>query len=261
MEFSSEPIRYRDTGKFGALFCDYADNRPELRNFHSGFPEKEAFSRLISARESQFSTEQRQLLCHSLEKGILHPQQQRNLERLRQAHCFTVSCGHQLSIGGGPQYMAFKILTTIRLADDLSAMFPEKQFVPVFWLAGEDHDLEEILSLRFFQQAYRIEKQGSGAVGRLLCGDIGAQLESIRDFPADMAAAYQPEITLSAASRNWLNYRNSLFSAAHVLLKRLCQPTLKLNYISSRKTSKWLVRTCLDVVCSKLLQVNSLLLI
>ena len=150
--------------------------------------------------------EQRKLLCTALSENVLLPNQKKNLDMLSRENCYSVSCGHQLSIAGGPQYMAFKILSTIRLAEELKQMFPEKEFVPIFWMAGEDHDLEEILSFRFFQQAYRIHLEGIGAVGRLGCTDIREQLSGIRDFPIAMAEAYQSDSSLAEATRNWLNH-------------------------------------------------------
>lgn len=205
MRQAAEPLSYRATGRFSPLFCDYAENKSELREFHSGFPDQAAFSGIMAAREKTFHSAQRKLLCHALTDKDHHPAQKANLEKLGRENCFTVSCGHQLCIAGGPQYMAFKILGTIKLAAELKIRFPEKDFVPVFWMAGEDHDLEEILSFHFFQQAYRIQLEGSGAVGRLDCADVQSQLSSIRDFPAPMAEAYKPGSSLAEATRKWLN--------------------------------------------------------
>ena len=206
MRQAAEPLSYRATGRFGPLFCDYTENKTELREFHSGFPDHEAFSGIIAAREKSFDGNQRMLLCSALADNSHHPVQQSNLEKLSRENCFTVSCGHQLCIAGGPQYMTFKILSTIRLAEELKNQFPDKEFVPVFWMAGEDHDLEEILSFRFFQQAYRIQLEGSGAVGKLDCADVQSQLSGIRDFPAPMAEAYKPGSSLAEATRKWLNH-------------------------------------------------------
>jgi len=126
MRQAAEPLSYRATGRFGPLFCDYTENKTELREFHSGFPDIKAFSSIISSREKSFDMEQRKLLCTALSENVLHLNQKKNLDMLSRENCYSVSCGHQLCIAGGPQYMAFKILSTIRLAEELKQMFPEK---------------------------------------------------------------------------------------------------------------------------------------
>ena len=55
----------------------------------------------------------------------------------------TVVTGHQLCIAGGPAFVQAKLATTIRLARDLSQRVGHP-VVPVFWLAGEDHDWAEV---------------------------------------------------------------------------------------------------------------------
>ena len=58
----------------------------------------------------------------------------------------TVTTGHQLCIAGGPAFTCYKILTAIHLAHWLEDRFGTP-VVPVFWLASEDHDFEEIRSV------------------------------------------------------------------------------------------------------------------
>ncbi len=208
MAITFTPVPYAATGRFNRLLSDYAADLPALRAFHSGFPNKDNFTSRIENRQKTFSPAQRTLLCSVLEEqmsgGSLHQAQRENLNKLKQDNCFSVSCGHQLSIAGGPQYMAFKILSTLKLAEELKGIFPEMEFVPIFWLAGEDHDLEEILSFRFFSQPYRMELEGTGAVGRLSCKGIAEQLQVIKDFPDEMSRAYDQEDNLAMASRHWL---------------------------------------------------------
>lgn len=54
----------------------------------------------------------------------------------------TVTTGHQLCIYGGPMFFFYKILSVISLSQQLNAQ--GKKVVPLFWMASEDHDFEEI---------------------------------------------------------------------------------------------------------------------
>jgi len=210
MAYQKTSVPYEATNRFSKLFTDYAAQNPQLASFHSGWPDKESLNLLLERRSKEFSSTQREILCRVLDSGMKggkeHEAQFQNLGLLKKENTFSVSCGHQLSVAGGPMYMAFKILSTIKLSQELKSMFPEKDFVPIFWMASEDHDLEEIQSFRFFSQAYRIEIEGEGAVGQLSCEGIENQLLEIKDFPVEMVSAYQSSNSLAEASRNWLNH-------------------------------------------------------
>jgi len=66
-----------------------------------------------------------------------------NIEALRQPAAFCVTAGQQVGFLGGPMYTAYKIITTIRLAIHLTETL-RVTVVPIFWLATEDHDFNEI---------------------------------------------------------------------------------------------------------------------
>jgi bacillithiol biosynthesis cysteine-adding enzyme BshC len=70
-----------------------------------------------------------------------------NLERLERGAVAVVS-GQQVGLFGGPAYAIYKALTAIRLAEELSeAGVPA---VPIFWMATEDHDLDEVRHVTWF---------------------------------------------------------------------------------------------------------------
>ena len=58
----------------------------------------------------------------------------------------TVTTGHQLQLFGGPAFLHYKTIATIRKARALS-LENGTPVVPIFWMATEDHDFAEISSV------------------------------------------------------------------------------------------------------------------
>src|SRR5271163_1979323 len=71
-----------------------------------------------------------------------------NLARLEKGAIAIVS-GQQVGLFGGPAYAIYKALTAIQIAQELTSEGLEA--VPVFWMATEDHDLEEVRQTTFFE--------------------------------------------------------------------------------------------------------------
>jgi bacillithiol biosynthesis cysteine-adding enzyme BshC len=125
----------------------------------------------LKEKQAQFSTTQRYILAEGLEESYaestISEKVQTNLEKLKQANCFTVTTGHQLSIASGPLFFIYKILHVIKQCEAYKEKYPEFEFVPVYWMASEDHDFAEIQSFNLFQQTLKWERQAEGAVGRM----------------------------------------------------------------------------------------------
>ena len=81
-----------------------------------------------------------------------------NIDALGASSTFCVITGQQAGFLGGPAYTAYKIITTIRLAAYLEERLGAR-FVPVFWLATEDHDFGEINHAHYYK--------GDGEIGRV----------------------------------------------------------------------------------------------
>src|SRR5690606_13374905 len=75
--------------------------------------------------------------------------------------------GHQLNLLTGPLYFSYKIISTINLCKTLKTAYPDYNFVPIYWMATEDHDFEEINYFNFKGKKIHWEKASKGAVGDL----------------------------------------------------------------------------------------------
>lgn len=203
------PISFQETGFFGSLFLAYLNKDLRLEPYINRFPDIGAFEMQIKEKEKQFSPPMRALLKERLTLQMGHelsPAQVQNLAELESPRTFTISCGHQLNLAGGPLYVAYKILTVIALAEKLTKQFPEYRFVPLHWLASEDHDNEEISAFRFFGQSYQFQFPGEGAVGPMKTADLASQLAAIKDIPSWMSEAYGSNLDLTLATRKWLQH-------------------------------------------------------
>lgn len=66
-----------------------------------------------------------------------------NIELLRGADTYAVVTGQQAGILTGPLYTIHKAISALRLAEEQEKRLGVR-VVPVFWIAGEDHDYDEI---------------------------------------------------------------------------------------------------------------------
>jgi bacillithiol biosynthesis cysteine-adding enzyme BshC len=164
-------IPFKKTGYFSSLICDYLDEKPELQPFYNRFPKLENFKQQIKEKELAFSKESRVILAESLKKqyyGISTSESTfSNIEALRLENTFTITTGHQLNLFTGPLYFLYKIVSTINLSKELKQKYPFYNFVPVYWMATEDHDFEEINYFNFKGKKIHWNKTAAGAVGEL----------------------------------------------------------------------------------------------
>ena len=136
-------ISYQQTNAFSSVVLDYIDGKDKLESFYKYSPTIQGFENAIAERKV---TADRALLVSSLHRQYAHIQPsalvQSNINLLADDRTFTITTGHQLNIFTGPLYFIYKIVTAINLARDLKLKFPDYNFVPVYWMATEDHDFE-----------------------------------------------------------------------------------------------------------------------
>lgn len=146
----------------------------KISGFEDSLYNAQNIEKQFKLKGKSFSTDQRAVLYEVLKMQYasfdLSPTQVKNLEHIEKENAFTVTTGHQLNLFSGPSFFVYKILQTIKLADHLSGKFPDQNFVPVFWLASEDHDFEEIDHFKTADNYYEIKAKSGGAVGRIKLG-------------------------------------------------------------------------------------------
>lgn len=105
----------------------------------------------------------------------------KNIQLLSDENTFTVTTGQQLHLFFGPAFVLYKIRSIIDTAKQLKLEFPQYNFVPIYWMAGEDHDFEEIKNTHVFNKTFTWNTQQQGACGRFHLNDVPELIQSIRE--------------------------------------------------------------------------------
>lgn len=204
-----ECLSYRKTGYFTKLITDYLDENKMLRPFCNHFPGIEAFKDQLEEKKASYSAEHRRVLCEVLNsqyEGIKQSEATANhLQYLQDQKTFTVVTGHQLNLFTGPIYFLYKIISTINLCKELAVSYPEFKFVPVYWMATEDHDFEEINYFNFRGQKINWNKDSTGAVGRLDTQGLDAVYNA---FKLVVGNTRRSDYLLKLFKRAYLDHQN-----------------------------------------------------
>lgn len=166
------------------LVSDYLSERKELNEFYDFFPDLEGFTNAMSS--IQMEKYYRSLLVE-----VLTEQNKRtnntsaasgnNIQLLLKENTFTVTTGHQLCLFTGPLYFIYKIFSVINLCEKLKAEYPENNFVPVYWLASEDHDFEEVNHFNVFGKKIEWSSGEKGAVGNFKTESLSEVKEKLKE--------------------------------------------------------------------------------
>src|SRR6266542_1680235 len=150
-------IRYTQVPKTSALFLDYLYHFDRVASFYDYSPfHLESYKAL--AEQLRNTTQDRKQLIEILTRqnkafGCGDPSFS-NIAKLREPGTFAVVTGQQVGLFSGPAFTIYKALTAVRLAHWLSEQgLPA---VPIFWLATEDHDLEEVAQTSLLDDNYEV---------------------------------------------------------------------------------------------------------
>src|SRR6266849_8449434 len=149
------------------LFVRFVDDFSSVAKFYAHPPSMEVVEEV--SKTLDFPVERRKGVTAILREQNAafggSPATQSNLDGLEKGAVAVVS-GQQVGLFGGPAYAFYKALTAIQLAEELSeAGIPA---VPIFWMATEDHDLDEVRHVTWFDsgKVMRFELPADAANGR-----------------------------------------------------------------------------------------------
>lgn len=247
-------IPFKDTGYFSKIINDYLEGSDKIFPFYKYEPKLSNFLEVIENKNFPFSN--RAILAFALKTqysndGLKLQKIQAvaaNIELLEKESTYTITTGHQLNLFTGPLYFLFKIASVIKLTLELKKLHPKKDFVPVYWMATEDHDFEEINHFNFKGKKYQWNTGQTGAVGRMNLEGLDKVYEEFSkefvDFSSNgeelkklFQTAYTKHKNLAAATRY---IANELFSSYGLVivdgddkeLKRLFSSVIKEELLS-----------------------------
>lgn len=213
-----EKIPFSKLESIPELVKNFLDDK--LTDYDTEIFSLENFEKKIEEKSLVFSVEQRQILSEVLKDQLseltLSGLQHENLASIHNHHTFTVTTGHQLNLFTGPVFFIYKILQTVKTALFLKESFPECNFVPVFWMATEDHDFEEINHFKTRSNFYETSAVSGGAVGRIKLTDL--------NFIEEFQAEFQDHIfgtELSLMIKEAYTEGRTLAHSTKILVQRL----------------------------------------
>jgi len=217
----TDHIPFRETNYFSDFICDYLDEKLELKDFYHRFPNLEDFETQINEKRMSVRAQSRTILVETLKKQYdtieTSELTSNNIEGLNSENTFTITTGHQLNLFTGPLYFLYKIISTINLTKELKEKFPDYNFVPIYWMASEDHDFEEINYFNFKGKKIQWNSNQTGAVGHFNTEGLDGVFEVIS---AEFGAGKNAEQLKTWFKESYLNH-NNLADATRYLVNKL----------------------------------------
>jgi bacillithiol synthase len=161
----SQCLPFRQIPHTARLYLDYLDFTPSVQQF---YPRSPLFLEWAKEESSgiQYPTDRRERIANVfLRQNSTWGASSRTLENIEKfrAGAYTLVTGQQVGLFGGPMFSIYKALTTVKLAGEAGKQ--GLSCVPVFWVATEDHDLEEVDQVRIMASEGKLERFGSLAPG------------------------------------------------------------------------------------------------
>ena len=144
---TSSYLSHEQTGFFSNMMLDYLSENEKLKAFYKYDVQIENFAKIIAAKQKS-NICNRSVLVDVLQKQYAHlPKNEiveQNIQLLADEKTFVIVTGHQTNLFTGHLYFFYKIISCINLCKQLKAFYPNYNFVPIYWMGSEDHDLSLI---------------------------------------------------------------------------------------------------------------------
>jgi bacillithiol biosynthesis cysteine-adding enzyme BshC len=230
-----------------SLVRDYFYEYDKVSEFFAGnFRDLNAYTRQIeNVRSRNYSRERLAGILKEQNLGYgCEARTVGNIQKLSENKAGAVVTGQQVGLFLGPLYTIYKALTAIKLAESLNQNI-QGYFVPVFWLASDDHDFEEIDHITLLDKKNQVKdikykgfssnlkKPASEIVFSEDISDCVQQLDDLThdsefkpEILSQLGTAFSPGRSFAEAFAQWMtrlfkSYGLIFIDAAHPDLKDL----------------------------------------
>ena len=237
------------SGGFSELFLDFIDDFPRVARFYpQDYRDFPSYAKVMKAID-QRSLDRRTLAGVLREQNASYgapPRAMEQIQLLEKQNAYAVVTGQQVGLFGGPLYTVFKTITAVKLAARLKEAYPRADFVPVFWLEGEDHDFAEMNHAGVLDRensAVRVQYLPAGEMPERNMGAVGEhpfdgsldaaftqlstalqKTEFTEALLQRLHASYAPGTTFNRAFASWMS---SLFAESGLIFISSNDPRLK----------------------------------
>ncbi|WDF03864.1 bacillithiol biosynthesis cysteine-adding enzyme BshC [Shouchella hunanensis] len=169
--------------------ADYEKDQEPIKDFFSYMPSDTQWlqKRCQDLRERRFSHKQELVTyVENRTKGLRNRKKlEENLHKLKQEDALVVVGGQQAGLFTGPLYSVYKAMSIIMLAKTYEREL-QRPVVPLFWIAGEDHDLDEVRTI--------YKKEENKWKKRLLTDEVDGTSASKKHLPQSELQAFTKEL-------------------------------------------------------------------
>jgi bacillithiol synthase len=164
-------IRHTEIPGSSRLFVDFLYDFERVKAFYAHDP-SHPDSLQTSISQIDYPAARRAAIVKAL--AVTNPDHPA-LDTLAKPNAVAILTGQQVGLYGGPAYTLYKALTAIKIARQLNES--GQPAVPIFWLATEDHDVEEVRSAAFWDETISATAASDGRP---------AGLHTLEGLPADL---------------------------------------------------------------------------
>lgn len=153
-------INWKEIPKTTQLYLDFLYDFPKVAHFYNeDYRKDSSYQKILSEidrrsypKEKIASILQKQNLKYGCGQETL-----KNINLLTTGDSYFVLTGQQVGIFGGPLYTVYKAISAVKTSQWLSQKF-KKNFIPLFGLASDDHDLSEVNFIQIIDRDNQLRK-------------------------------------------------------------------------------------------------------
>lgn len=208
-------IDYSSTHSFSKLAVDYIAKLPIFSEWQAFEPSLDGIDRAITERNN-FTIDRTALVAVLKNQYTAYENDaiQQQIDLLQNEQTYTVCTAHQPNLLTGPIYFLYKIAHTIALANYLNKRYPQKKFIPIYYMGSEDNDWDELAHFNFNQQTFtwdypelkgafgRAETKYAADILKKVLSYIGPSNDHTNQLKQMLTKAYAEESTISKATQS-----------------------------------------------------------